>query len=98
MVLGVLLVLLPLLFLKISRSYSACSNYVLSFSLSGIVQWIVSIRNFRRYYISAHTFLFGMWHLSVAVLNRILRILLIGAKASRYIFPFFEWHRSYSFT
>ena len=76
-------------FLKICRSYSACSNCVLSSSLSGIFQCIVSIRSFRRYSISAHKFLFGLWHLSVAVSNRIVGVLLIGAKASRYILLFF---------
>ena len=75
-------------FLNFFRSYSACSNCVLSSSLSGVVQCIMTIRNFRRYSISARKFLFGLWHLSIAVSNRIVGVLFIGAKASRYIFPF----------
>ena len=48
----------------------------------------MSVRNFRRYSISAHKFLFGLWHLSVDVSNSIVGVPLIGAKASRYILPF----------
>ena len=74
--------------LNICRSYSACSSWVRSSSLSGVVQCIVSSRSFRRYSISVHRFLFGLWHLSVAVSNNIVGVLLIGANASRYILPF----------
>ena len=48
----------------------------------------MSILSFRRYPISAYKFLFGLWHLSVVVLNNIVGVLLIGANASRYILPF----------